>query len=259
MSTYAILPSNSLAETFPENTTSNFTIPLSEPLDFPKNEYWKIGLLEVQIPITFYNFEDSDDRNIIFSDEHNLYREKIPNGSYNSAIEIIKKINKIFLKFDLAKKGFKKIFYLENIHTVLISLSKGQQITFSSRLSRILGFPRKLDVAHGKTQQVFRSSTANPWKDFNHIFIYSDLVEDRLVNSSSRALLGSVSINQNQFGSLLVRSFLSPELLKPRYEHYSTINFQLCNELDQTVRFRAGSVVLKLKFTNARRNSGSTE
>lgn len=259
MSRYAILPSNSLAETFPDNTTSNFTIPLSEPLDFPKNEHWKVELLEVQLPITFYNFEDFEDRNFTIGDENHVYREKIQNGSYSSALEILDRIDRIYEKFDLKKKKFEPIVYANNEHIIFIRLRKGQHVTFSSRLARVLGFPKKLSVPRGEISEIFRSATADPWKDFNHIFIYSDLVEDRLINSTTRALLGTVSIAKNEFGFLLVRSFLSPEQLKPRYEHYPTINIQLRNEIDQLVRFRAGSVVLKLKLTNARRNSGSFE
>lgn len=259
MTTYAIIPSNSLAEAYPDNTTSNFTIPLSIPFEFPKNEHWRVELLEVQIPITFYNFEDHSNRSIVFKDEQGEVVGEIQNGLYNSAEEIIKKINGLYFRLGLFRKRFQQVLYKKPTHTIQINLNKGQKIVFCPTLARIFGFPEILEIENGQESQAFESKVADPWKDFHHIFIYSDLVEDRILNSDSLPLLGTVSLKDNHFGSLLVRSFLSPEVLKPRYERYSTINFQLRNQVNQLVRFRSGSVVLKLKFTNARRNQSSPE
>jgi hypothetical protein len=57
---FLVIPSNSQAESYPENKTSNFTIPLPY---HPESGKWKVALLEIQIPITFYNLDDSYSRN----------------------------------------------------------------------------------------------------------------------------------------------------------------------------------------------------
>jgi len=260
MSKFAIIPSNSPAESFPDNKTSDFTIPLSEPLDFPKDEYWKVGLLEAQIPITFYNIDEPSDRSIVFKDEAGSFKEKIPAGSYPTALHVVREINKIGIRARWFDKFFEKIIYIENIDTVFIRLKSGQSIIFPQRIATVLGFPEVLSVDHGKKTQYFKSEKADSWKNFHYLFIYSDLVEDSILNSSLVPLLGTVTIKNTEFGTLQVKSFLSPELLKPRYEHYSAINFQIRNEIGQTVRFRAGSVVLKLIFINAAgRNSSGIE
>lgn len=252
MSKLAIFPSNSPAESYPENITSNFTIPLSDHLKFPTNENWKVGLIEAQIPISFYNLDDTEDQFITIKHEREVLNEKIPSGSYSSASDIVDKINKIYDRFNLFQKKFDKIYYIEVVHSVLIRLKQGQKIVFSPRIAEILGFPQMLELTDGQTKsKVFRSKTGDPWKNFHHLFIYSDLVENKFLNSDSVPLLGTVSIENFRFGSLVIKNYLEPELVKPRYSHYSSVNFQIRNELNQLVRFRAGSVVLKLIFTDA--------
>lgn len=250
MTTLAIFPSNSPAESYPGNRTSDFTIPLSEHLRFPKSEQWKVGLLEIQIPITFYNLDDSFDENIIVFKHHTeRFVEKVPAGSYKSITELVREINKILFRFRLLK-NFSKVYYYESSNTILIRVKQYQTIIFSPRVAKIFGLPEELKVENPESDsQVYRSQTADLWKDLHHLFIYSNITEDRIFNSSSIPLLGTVSIKNNRFGSLLVKNFPQPEVLKIRYDYYSSIHFEILNEAGENVRFRSGSVVLKLAFS----------
>jgi hypothetical protein len=129
-----------------------------------------------------------------------------------------------------------------------VQLKQHQRITFSERLAQVLSLPKNIEFSSpGRLKQVFKSRTrVDPWRNFHHLFIYSDIVADCIVNQTTKPLLQTVNISYENFGNLSVRTFYPPDYIKLRYDHYSTLNFQIKDESGEFVRFRSGSVVLKL-------------
>ena len=247
--TFAVIPSNSLAESYPENKSSDFSVPLPLHLSFPTKEDWKVSLLEIQVPITFFNLDDSIRENYLSLREGSLRKViKLSPGLYQTAEDLIEEINKHIKRTKLL--NFKNLKLDDTSQKVYVQLKEDQKIGFSERLARILSLPRKIVFnPEGKSKQIFKSETQiDAWRDFHNLFIYSDLVQDRIVNENTAPLLQTVSVNNNEFGNLLIRSYFPPEYLKTRYEHYSTARFWITNEIGDRVRFRTGSVVLKLQF-----------
>jgi len=249
-SIFAVIPSNSLAESYPENKSSDFTVPLSYHLSFPSGQKWKVALLEIQVPVTFFNIDDSgQDNYLILKKGTHGETVKLSPGLYQSAIDLVQEINSHIRKIQIDFKLFK---HDQTTGKVYVQLKEGEAIVFSRRIARILSLPRKLRFSpRGRARQVFKSRTvADPWRDFHHLFVYSDIVEDRILNGSTAPLLQTVSVTNKTFGNLLIRSYFPPEFLKTRYEHYSTARFWITNEVEDPVRFRSGSVVMKLQFQN---------
>ena len=54
-----IFPSNAPAKKFPGNSSSNFTLPLPYLMSTPLEEQWKIGIVQMFLPLTFYNIESN--------------------------------------------------------------------------------------------------------------------------------------------------------------------------------------------------------
>lgn len=48
----------------------------------------------------------------------------------------------------------------------------------------------------------------------------------------------------------MLKTFYPPEYFNVRYNHYHAITIKLVNDIQEPLRFRAGSVVLKLLFLN---------
>jgi hypothetical protein len=87
---YITLPSNSSAEFFPDNKTTNFTLQLHQRIVL--SDQYEVGIVEFHYPQTYLNVNAN---NIIYyrKIKHNIKKYKIPHGYY-LITDIIKKINK---------------------------------------------------------------------------------------------------------------------------------------------------------------------
>lgn len=167
---FVVLPSNSKAESYPNNTTSEFTIPLPKDLNTPQ---WKVGLLEIQIPITFYNIDDTLDQNyLIFENQEGKVKVFIDPGLYSSGEQIVAQINKEINKHKLK---FREFEYDLNTHKVKAYIRKESKITFSPRLARILSLPETIEhsIKNKSRWEAYKSQKqVDPWIDFYSIYIY---------------------------------------------------------------------------------------
>lgn len=255
MDIFTVLPSNVKAESYPDNTISNFTTPLPIRLNFPRTDQWKVGLLEIQIPITFYNIDDSLEENIIILNAFAWdFEIKILPGFYTKVADIVQEINEKIKDKNCNSIQFE---YDSSTRKVQVVTSDGDFVILSERLAKIFSLPRKLGDSLINQTHYFKSETyADPWKDFYHFFIESDLVENQILNEKLVPLLETVPINSYNFGELLVKKFSPLNYLNIASEHYSTITIRVLDEIARPVRFRGGSVTLKLYFNNekSRRN-----
>lgn len=247
-SVFLVVPSNSEAKSYPENNTSNFTVPLPYSITFGKG--WKVALLEIQLPMTFYNLDDNLRQNritLVEGTEEDLVN--LTPGLYTTADSLIEEVNE---RIADSKLNFRQFKYEKVTRKVYIQLRENQKIKFSSRIASILSLPDTLKYSPSrKSTKTFKSKTQiDPWRDFHHLFVYSDIVENSVLNDSMTPLLQTVNVPSNQFGSLLVRSYFPPEFIGTRYEHYSALKVWIRNEAQDFVRFRSGPVVLKLLITN---------
>jgi hypothetical protein len=233
-------------ESYPNNTTSFFTIPLPEPLTL--ND-WKVGLLEIQIPITFYNVDDTLNENCVTFEYSGKSSElHISPGLYDSGSQIIDELNRLLKENNLRFKHFE---YDENSHKAKVYVRKHSKIVLSSRLAKILSLPEKMEYsqnARGRFEAYKSNKQVDPWIDFYNFFIYTNAVKDRIVNSSLKPLLQVVPITNRCFGNLMLKDFYPPDFINVNSDHYSTISIKIVNDIQDLIRFRAGSVVLKLCF-----------
>lgn len=213
---YIILPSNSPAVSFPDNTSSNFTIPLPRALETPSHENWKVGLIEIQIPITFYNLEEGE---II-----HVWREKgekieVPliGGVYTSLDSVIEMIN---------HQGGKHLKL--NWH--------GKVKTPAERIE----MPQKVAA--------WLEEKFEPWTGFNVILVQCDLIGPIQTNQRQLPVLQSIVPSEFKFGNCFTTTFYPIEFHKVLGESHRTISVKITDLDNNPLKFRAGSVVLKLKL-----------
>ena len=249
------LPSNAQAAGFKHNTTSKFTIPLPHPLSFPINEKWHVSIIEIQIPITVFNLEDDDIENkISITDSKNtIYHTYVNPGCYTNNKDLVWGINNKIVNvlketdivdiITLDTDGMRAIINTEE-QGKSESQKKGITITFSDRLASVLRLPKIILP----NQVIISSNHVDVWRDKSTIFIFSDILRERIFNDTMKPLLDHVLISNNNFGDQLLVQNYPPIYYPVAKDNYSTISIWITDQNFNPIKFRSGSVLLKLKF-----------
>lgn len=245
-----IIPSNSPAESFPHNTSSKFAIPLSHTLHTPLREKWKVGLMKIQIPLTFYNVENE----IISGRMHDGQKIEFyfPEGAYSTPEGIIRKIEFHFpVRVPGTPEGvIKKIrdlFILKWDNGFQLKMQPNvEEINLSSKFSKLLGFPQKIMKSEGWT--VSKVKHFDPWINQRVLLIHSSLVRESQVGREQYQLLQSLVPTDFIFGQTLCREYFPLDYYEVLGDNHNVISFKITDVENQPIRFRSGNVVLTLHF-----------
>ena len=230
-----IFPSNSPARSFPDNNSSDFTIPLFENLLTPDTENWRVGLMQIQIPMTYYNVEE--DQVITVVTEGNVEEIHMPEGIYYSPQDICSAFNEISQTCTLS---------WENTQTVIRFSNPVSEFSCSISLARLLGIPTQIL----QPRQIFRSPTFtfDPWINHKILFLHCSLVEKGYMNTESYRLLQTFAPSKHRFGVTFSQSFNPVEFVPILGKFHSAINFRITDIENRPVRFRSGNVILTIAF-----------
>lgn len=239
---YLILPSNALALDFPENKSSNFTIPLPFILFTPVKQRWQVGLMQIQLPLTFYNLESDENIEVLTTDSENR-RLSLPEGVYLTPEKLCAVLNGIGMgSFHMKwRDGFR--IKLEPQVTKLV---------LSSSVAELLGYPLELTNHMNVDQKGYirsRNSVFDPWINFKVIFIECGLVEPIQINDSFRPIIQTVTPPNHEFGDTFFYSFFPVDLFTVQGETHSVIRIKVTDARGKPIKFRAGNVVLALTLS----------
>jgi len=241
---YLILPSNALALEFPENKSSNFTIPLPFVLFTPIKQKWKVGLTKIQLPLTFYNLEGDENIEVLATGVENRHLS-LPEGVYLTPEKLCVVLNEIGTGSFHMKwwDGFR--IKLEPHVTKLV---------LSSSVAELLGYPLELTNRMNVDQKGYissRNSVFDPWINFKVIFIECGLVEPVQINDSFRPIIQTVTPPDHEFGDTFSYSFFPVDLLTVQGETHSVIRIKVTDARGKPIKFRAGNVVLVLTLSSS--------
>lgn len=231
---YVIFPSNTPAASFPDNTSSRFTVPFT--LNTPIDQNWKVGLVHAQIPLTFYNIESDDAITIMMKDGLTVVIHP-EEGVYLSPQKIIE----MFLQCN-TEKYFSLLWDSGFIIKLKPEISR---IKFSSQLGRLLGY---IDTLEGDTE--FKSTVQHfdPWINHQVLLVLCSLVRCVPFNDRHQPVLQTLVLQTLDFGGTFFNYFYPVDLVEVQGECHSSISLSI-TDLDGTpIRFRSGSVVLGLNF-----------
>lgn len=249
---YLILPSNALALDFPENKSSNFTIPLPFVLFTPTKQRWKIGLMQIQLPLTFYNLEGDENIEINTTSNENRYLN-LPEGVYLVPEKLCAALNGIGTD----------IFHIKWRDGFRIKLEQQVvKLVFSSSVADLLGYPLELTNNMNVDEKGYissRTSVFDPWINFKVIFIECGLAEPVQINDSFRPIIQAITPPDHEFGDTFSYSFFPVDLLAVQGETHGVIRIKVTDVRGKPIKFRAGNVVLALTLspsneTPAKRN-----
>lgn len=241
---YMIHPSNAPASDFPENKSSDFTLSLFETLLTPFSENWRVGLMQVQIPITFYNIESQEIKVFYFDNTQTVY--KLPDGIYDNPIKITDILESVVEDGSLSLTWGNNRFLLELNNTV-------ESVDISPPLARLLALPEKIKGLSGITHSP--TMTFTPWVNHRVLLIHCNLVSEGQVNTKQYKILQSVIPSDFKFGTVFSQNFSPIDFLEVQGECQTMVNFKVTDLENNSIKFRSGNVVLTLAFKNDRAGS----
>lgn len=264
---YISLPANSSANYFPDNTNSHYFTKLEKRLNLKKGE-WEIALTDLFYPKSWINIPDGVIRvvrrgeGIPFSslthpqkisalassfDELNedLTFDKIEDislsgGGIDSIRELIKKIDQSF-----EGKELKNSFYFSYdafSNKSYISIREGIMLFMSDDLYEALGFKSHVSLVTG---QHFSPRVCDPDAGFRSIYVYTNLIEKRIVGDVRVPLLRSVP-TKGVRNARVHEAFLMRQYLKAANLNTDTVEIRLTSDRGTDIPFASGIVYVNL-------------
>lgn len=236
-----ILPSNSMARSFPENTSSNYTIPLHQALKTPDDEHWKIGLISIQLPITFYNIESSE--SLYFTKQDASINEIHPKEGIFTTPESITEMLSTVCQTQATFSWFPETGFNVKLDPSI------KELRFTKKLKNILGFDTRIKRAG---ENVIYSNFINfdPWINHRVLFIECSLVETLQINDEHRRIIQTVVINDFNFGKTFSHTYYPIDFMKVQGELHSDIKIKIVDSYKQPIRFHSGVTVLEIILKN---------
>ena len=188
------LPSSASANDFPNNSNSSFKVRLPEKLHLGPGE-WKVGLLEAHIPNKFYNVTVGE---VVFESlAGNVFsKHQVTRGFYGSIEKLVRSINLECKTWDVA--GYTGDEYLQlaydktaNKVTANIASKGDYTVQFSDDLCAVMGFKNtKLRTGIHTAHRL-----ANMFTGLSYLYVYTNLVRDRMVGDSHSPLLRVIPLH----------------------------------------------------------------
>lgn len=226
---YLILPSNSPALSFPQNKSSDFTIPL--PITLPTKN-WKVGLAQVQLPITFYNVEN-EEKVVIENTAGDIEVLNLAEGIYENPQDLIKMLERCCKN---------KLSWRWNVGLEVELLGDINKVRFSKKMSRLLGLPTSLESSRASSKM----EEYDPWINHRVLLIHCSLAEPVQFNNSQLQILRAIVPSHFDFGHTCCSSFYPVDFLKVQGDAHTTVSIKI-TDIDQApIRFRSGNVVVQL-------------
>lgn len=245
---YAVLPSNASTNIFPLNNQHTFKIKIPSSLPISKGK-WLVGLTEIQFPTLWKNLKSAYVC-VKYDNQSNPLKCNLHDGIYDTiddllieikyALQSVQLENDIVLKYDKIRN--RVIMKIQN-------KSAGFGISFSQNLLNMLGFIKE----EGEFYQsgTYVEKAADITEGFSALYIYSDIVESRLVGDSMANLIRVVPIERQQkssFSGVHWVRFQNIQYIPVNKTHTDLIKIHIRRDNGEKVSFESGKVVLTLHF-----------
>lgn len=241
---YLTLPSNASLNIYPDNTLSDYTTRLFNPIQLSGR--WEVGLSEIQYPHCYFNITDRNN-SLSYSESGRLTRYlKIPHGYYGSVQEVLDTINDYLI--DEAKSSISLVVDKKS-RKVLVRLKAGAFITFNDDLYKLLGLPRKAFF-----ETTAGTQPSDIYAGVYGLYVYSDIVEPQYVGDANVPLLKIVPLKTGSktAGDMISTSYSMPHYIPVKTKHFDVINVNIRDDTGRKFAFERGKVVVKLHFRQVR-------
>jgi len=245
---HVTLPSDSSLDTYPNNTTSRFTVKLPDRIVL--DDEYEVGLAEFIYPHTWFNFDNSDERYFTFvilrdgTTRKYVYRSAYYPDGVTFAIDLNQQIAKALNEVDFLNPTVKFTF---NPSTMKMSLSHNSRhrIIFSPKFLKYLGFSGTLGPIPKLTTVASNILELKSVK--NLMYIYCDVASYSIVGDLETPLL-RVCNTSGKDGDMVRSIFTHPHYVPVARNEFETIEINISDELGRPIPFLHGKSMVTLHF-----------
>lgn len=256
---YLTCPSNSSMELYPNNMLSNFKIKLNAPLELFGD--YEVGLAEIQYPLSWHNIRKGQNVFVVrYRNKENLpgrvgkevkILKQVPPGYY-SVEQLLETMMALLPKNTLKKLGV-KIVYNKSTQRVTINtkqyknkkLNRGS-IKMKHDVARVLGFDKETLVR--SNMEITSPHIALPSGGLNHIYVYSDVVEENAVGDVQAPLLRVLPVQNYRNDVMLDKAFSNVYYTPVARKRIAEIEFKITDDTGRAIEFEHGKIVIVLHF-----------
>lgn len=243
---YVVLPSNSSMKTFPNNTLHSFKIKV--PFSLPSDEGgWSVGMSEIQYPSAIKNIVGGY-MEVRFSNESMPMVIPMYDGMFKTIPSVIDQINTVLRNAQLENKVV--LTYDEIRNRVIFEIKDdrdGFGISFSQNVLNILGLKRKPHEYY--TNGVYTENPTDISQGFSALYVYADIVENRMVGDSMVPLLRVVPVeNKSRSSDIQWVRFNHIQYVPVAQRNSDVIEINIRRDNGEIISFEGGKVVITLHF-----------
>lgn len=255
---YLTLPSNASMHTYPNNTLTHYITTLPQRVNL-SNGQWECGLSEVIYPHSWYNVRESDTwfgialRNDDDEKEVDALKTKIESGYYHGPQNLIKAINKALLR--VLSNTVVRLYYSPITHKITVVMTSNV-VLVGDILKTILGFGDT--IIRGDMKKKLRKETVieadyvvDMTRGFDSVYIYTSVIEPRIVGDSHVPLLRIVPVRGRQSDTVTL-TFQKIQYIPVLCRDFDTIEIDIRDDTGRHVPFERGKLTTTLHFRRRR-------
>ena len=179
---YLVLPINSSMVTHPNNTLAQYITNLPRRISLSGD--WECGLTEIHYPHDWYNVRNS---RMVVEYEESVHNVFLADGYYDSPETLVNTLNG-------EKSGRVQFSYNSVTQKVCAHMKNDTTFTLYGDLIDILGFGKRVTTGENRSIALPANSIVDLRRGFESLYVYSSLVEPRIVGDKIVPLLRIVPI-----------------------------------------------------------------
>ena len=237
---YLVLPSNSSMDVHPNNTLAQYITNLPRRISLYGE--WECGLTEIHYPHDWYNVRNA---RMVVEHEESVHNVFLDDGYYDSPETLVEALN-------LDKPSRVTFSYDSVTQKVRAHFKRQTKFRLYGDLSDILGFNKiTSDADHSITLPA--NSVVDLRRGFESLYVYSNMVEPRVVGDKTVPLLRIVPIT-GQHGDMVTTRFDHVQYIPVMSREFGTIETEIRDDTGRLVPFERGKVTVTPHFR--RRSTG---
>ena len=245
---YLVLPSNASMTRHPNNTLAQYITNLPRRICLSGD--WECGLTEIHYPHDWYNVRDA--RLTVEHDGETETDYDLEDGYYDSPEALVKTLNG-------DKPGRVKFGY-EPVTQKIIAHMKGEtKFTLYGDLPDIIGFgtgdSRTSIESSARSMFVRAYSIVDLRRGFESLYVYSSIVEPRIVGDKIAPLLRIVPIT-GRHGEMVAARFDHVQYMPVLSREFEAVETEIRDDTGRPVPFERGKVTVTLHLRRRRHSSG---
>ena len=245
---YLVLPSNASMTRHPNNTLAQYITNL--PRRICLSGEWECGLTEIHYPHDWYNVRDA--RLTVEHDGEMETDAYFEDGYYDSPEALVKTLNG-------DKPGRVKFGYEPVTQKIVAHMKGDTKFALYGDLPDILGFgtgdSRNSIESSARSMFVRGYSIVDLRRGFESLYVYSSIVEPRIVGDKIAPLLRIVPIT-GRHGEMVAARFDHVQYMPVLSREFEAVETEIRDDTGRPVPFERGKVTVTLHLRRRRHSSG---